>query len=180
MGRMIVFIAASLDGFIARKDDDISWLDPFSTGPGDYGYAEFMKTVGIAIMGARTYEQSLLHPERLLTGVTNYVLSHRTLPEAGGTDTEFWHGPFADLVTKIRHESKKDVYLVGGGQVISQFLNEGLVDEVRQFIVPVILTEGIPLYTGLNRETALKVIDTETYPSGVVKIRYSPEQRPRK
>ena len=131
-----------------------------------------MKTVGTAVMGARTYEQSLAHPERLLAGIKNYVLTSRSLPLSPGFDAVLWHGPITGLVKKIRQESDKDVYIVGGGRAISRFLNEGLVDEIRQFIVPVILTEGIPLYTGLNREISLRLIKTVPYSSGIVQLRY--------
>jgi dihydrofolate reductase len=172
MSRVIVYIATSLDGFIARKDDDISWLDPFNAGGEDYGFSDFMKTVGTAVMGARTYEQSLTHPERLLTGIKTYILTSRSLPIAAGIDAELWHGTLSGLVKKIRQESSEDVYIVGGGQVISRFLDEGLVDEIRQFIVPVILKEGIPLYTGLSREIAFRLLQAVPYRSGIVQLRY--------
>lgn len=174
MGRVIVYIATSLDGFIARKNDDISWLDPFSGGSEDYGYQDFMRTIGTAIMGARTYEQSLIHPERLLIGLKNYVLSRRPLPIAPGIDTVFWNGSLTDCVKKIRTESEQDIFIVGGGQVVSRFLDEGLVDEICQFIVPVILTEGIPLYTGLRQEVSLNLVEAVPYRTGIVKLRYLP------
>jgi dihydrofolate reductase len=174
MGKVIVYIATSLDGFIAGPDDDISWLDPFSVPGEDYGYGEFIRNVGTAIMGARTYEQSLAHPERLLTGLNNYVLTSRSLPAAPGASVEFWHGSLPTLLRKIRGESEKDIFLVGGGQVISGFLSAGLVDEIRQFIVPVILREGIPLYTGIPGSISLMLVDTVSYPSGIIELRYLP------
>ena len=174
MGKVIVYIAASLDGFIARQDDDISWLDPFSNTGEDYGFGEFIRNTGTAVMGARTYEQSLAHPERLLTGVKTYVLTSRSLPPAPGTRTEFWHGSLFRLIQEIRQESEKDIYIVGGGQVISRFADEGLVDEICQFIVPVILGRGIPLYSGLTREINLKLIETLSYDTGIVKLRFVP------
>ena len=158
MSRVIVYIATSLDGFIARLDDDISWLDPFNASGEDYGFADFMKTVGTAVMGARTWEQSLIHPERLLRGIKTYILTTRSLPSAPGIEGELWQGPLTGLVKKIRQESERDVYIVGGGKVISRFLDEGLIDEIRQFIVPVILKEGIPLYTGLRDEIPLHLV----------------------
>ena len=175
MCRVVVYIATSLDGFIARKDDDISWLDPFSTDSEDYGYEDFMKNIGTAVMGARTYEQSIIHPERLLTGLKNYILTSRSLPPAAGIDAESWNGPLTDLIKKIRNESEQDVYVVGGGQVVSRFLNEDLIDEINQFIVPTILTDGIPLYTGLRKEVSLKLIDSMPYDTGIVKLRYFPD-----
>jgi dihydrofolate reductase len=178
MGRIIVYIATSFDGFIARKDDDISWLDSFSNGSEDYGYPEFMNNVGTAIMGSRTYEESLRHPDRLLTGVKNYILTTRSLPGSPGIITEFWNRSPADLVSTIRRESAKDIYVVGGGKVISRFIGEGLVDEIRQFIVPVILGDGIPLYTGIGREIGLRRLNVLSYPNGIVQVRYSLNNRP--
>lgn len=173
MGKVLVYIASSLDGFIARRDDDISWLDKFSGDSVDYGYTEFMKNIGTAIMGARTYEQSLLHPERLLTSVKNYIITRRVLKTIPGIDTVFWHDSLSDLVATIKKESDLDIFIVGGGQIISRFIDEGLVDEVRQFIVPVILHDGIPLYSQLTREISLDLIDTVKYQTGIVELRYS-------
>ncbi|ACL16236.1 dihydrofolate reductase family protein [Methanosphaerula palustris] len=179
MGKVIVYIATSLDGFIARKDDDVSWLDPFSVSGEDYGYQDFIKKSGTAVMGARTYEQSLAHPERLITGLKNYILTSRTLPLVGDR-TELWHGPLSELIQKIRRESKRDIYIIGGGQIISRFLNEGLIDEIQLFIVPVILGEGIPLFTGLQSEVSLHLITASPYSTGIVKLLYVPNSKDQK
>jgi dihydrofolate reductase len=173
MGKVIVYIASSLDGFIARPDDDITWLEPFSAG-GDYGYGEFIRNVGTAVMGARTYEQSLAHPERLITGLKNYILTSRSLPIATGIDAELWNNPLPGLMKKIRQESEKDIFLVGGGQVISRFPDEGLVDEMNLFIVPVILREGIPLFSGIRREVTLRLDEATPFSTGIVKLQYIP------
>lgn len=173
MGRTIVYIATSLDGFIARNNDDVSWLDPFNEGGEDYGFTEFMKSVGTAVMGFRTYEQSLLHPERLLTGIKNYVVTRRSRSPAPAVDMEFWHGSLKDLISRIRQESNKDIYLVGGGRMVSAFIDEGLVDEIYQFVVPVLLNDGIPLYSGLRHEIRIRLVDVVPYASGIVRLRYS-------
>ncbi len=173
MGKVLVYIASSLDGYIARRDDDISWLDRFSGDSEDYGYPGFMKNVGTAIMGARTYEQSLLHPERLLSSVKNYIITRRTLSVIPGIDTVFWHDTLPNLIETIKKESDMDIFIIGGGQIISRFIDEGLVDEIRQFIVPVILKDGIPLYSQLTREISLDLIDTKQYSTGIVELRYS-------
>ncbi|RPI38623.1 MAG: dihydrofolate reductase [Methanoregulaceae archaeon] len=174
MGSIIVYIAASLDGYIARPDDDISWLDPFSAGDEDYGYAGFMKTIGTVIMGSRTWEQNLLHPERHLSGVKNYVLAREPIARVPGIEAEAWHGSPASLAERIRKESDKDIYLAGGGQVISRFLSEGLVDEIRLFIVPFLLGEGIPLFTGIRGNIRLELVNTVPYPGGIAELRYRP------
>lgn len=169
-----MFIAASFDGFIARPDDDISWLDPFTAGVEDYGYADFIRNAGTAVMGAQTYEQSILHPERLLTGLKNYVVTRRFLPPAAGVDREPWHGPLTGLVKKIRDESDKNIFIAGGGQLVSGFLSEGLVHEIFLFVVPVILGEGIPLFTGIRNAISLDLTEAVPYGTGIVKLRYVP------
>ena len=123
MGQTVVYIASSLDGYIARTDDDVSWLDPFTDKSEDYGFPKFMGTIGTAVMGARTYEQSLLHPERLFSPVKNYIITRRSLSVRPEIDAEFWNGSLQDLITRIRNESEKDIFIVGGGQIISQFID---------------------------------------------------------
>jgi dihydrofolate reductase len=110
--------------------------------------------------------------KRLLTGIKTYILTSRSLPIAAGIDADLWHGTLTGLVEKIRQESDDDVYIVGGGRVISRFLDEMLIDEIRQFIVPVILNDGIPLYTGLRHEISLHLIHAVAYGSGIVQVRY--------
>jgi dihydrofolate reductase len=176
MTKVEVYIASSLDGFIALNDDDISWLDPFLVPGEDYGYAEFMKTVGAVVMGARTYEQSLEHPERLLTGMKNYILSKRLMPIPDGIDAEFFHGDLRQLIDKISGETTGTIYVAGGGRVISGFLNARLVDDLIQFVAPVLLKEGKPLYSGLFDEIQLDLREVIEYRSGIVRLHYAPRK----
>ena len=171
--KVCLYIAMSLDGYIAGKDDDISWLDSYQTKEEDYGYSAFMKTVGTAIMGARTYLQSLEHPERLLKEVKTYVLSARQLPKVSGVNVEFFTGELEELIAKIKKDTDRDIYLVGGGQVISSFLNAKLLDEIRIFVVPLLLNDGIPLFSGLNKEVKLKLLEVKSFKSGIVELHYN-------
>ncbi len=179
MGKIIVYIASSLDGYIAGKEDQISWLEAYNVAGEDYGYAEFIKNVGTAIMGARTYEQSLKHPERLMFGVKNYVLSDVLMDAPEGLNVEFYKGPLAELVEKVKKESVQDVFVVGGGQVVSGFLNAGLVDELLHFVAPVLIKEGISLYSALDKSIELRLIEAVPYTTGIVKLRYVPGEKNR-
>ena len=172
MHKVIAYIAASLDGYIAHKNDDVTWLDLYQVAGEDYGYSEFIKTIGTAIMGARTYDQSVRHPERMLTNIKNYVLSHKTMPIPSGASIEFYNGNLKALIDKIKNEDNRDIFIVGGGQVVCSFLNEGLVDELLHFIVPVLLKEGIPLYPTLKKEISLKLVEAIPYKTGIVKLHY--------
>lgn len=175
MSKVIIYIAATLDGYIARNNDDVSWLDAFQSPTEDYGFADFIRGIGTSIMGARTYQQSLIYPERILKGLQHYVLSAKALPLVPDADIEFYGDTSGRLIKKIKNESSKDIWIVGGGQTVCSFLNEGLVDEIQQFVVPVLLKEGIPLYPALNKEITLNLVETQAYPSGIVKLRYIPK-----
>ena len=172
MHKVIVHIAASLDGYIAHKNDDVTWLDFYQVADIDYGYSEFIKAIGTAIMGARTYDQSMRHPERMLTNIKTYVLSHKTMPVPSGASVEFYNGNLKALIDRIKNEDNGDIFVVGGGQVVCSFLSEGLVDELLHFVVPVLLKEGIPLYSMLKKEIGLKLVETIPYKTEIVKLHY--------
>lgn len=172
MGRVIAYIATSLDGYLAAKNDDLTWLDAYNSPGEDHGYAQFMKNVGAAVMGTRTYKQSLKHPERLITGTRNYVLSHAPMTTPPGVEAEFHEGRLAPLIAKIRTQTDRDIFVVGGGQVLSALLNASLVDELWHFVAPVLLGEGIPLYSALAKKVHLRLVDVLSYKTGIVRLRY--------
>jgi dihydrofolate reductase len=174
MGRVIVYIATSLDGYIAGKNDDLSWLEAFNNQNEDHGYGKFIKNVGAVVLGARTYAESLKHPERILYGLPNWVLSAQAMQVPHGADVTFYSGSLADLVSGIRVRTDKDIFVVGGGQVVSSFLKSGLVDELRHFFAPVLLGEGVPLYCGLNQAIPLRLEMSVPYTTGIVELRYVP------
>lgn len=176
MGNVVVFIGASLDGFIAARDDDVAWLEAFLTPDEDYGFSEAICGVGTAVMGARTYEQALEHPERMLSGIKTYVVSRRVMPVPPVARVEFYQGDLKGLIGKIRQEDPRDIYVVGGGRLVSSLLREGLVDVLIQSVVPVLLGDGIPLYTGISERIGLDLIDCVRYASGVVKLEYRPKK----
>ncbi len=176
MSKVIIYIATSLDGYVAGKSDDLSWLEAYNTAGEDHGYAEFIKNVGTAIIGSRTYVQSLNHPERMITGLRNYILSNSPMKNPSGIDVKFYTGDLKVLIEKINKESDKDIFVVGGGQVVSSFLNARLVDELIQFVAPILLKEGIPLYSALDKKINLWLVETVRFKTGIVKLRYIPEK----
>lgn len=173
MGRCILYIATSLDGYIAGPRDEIGWLERFAAPGEDYGYAAFLRTVGSAVMGARTYEESLAHPERLLTALTTYVFTSRPLPAPPAGRVVFVRGEPGRVLARIRRAHAKHIYLVGGGLLASAFMARGLVDELRLFVAPVLLGRGRPLFAGLPSFRPLKFLDSRAYASGLVRLRYA-------
>ncbi len=178
MAKIKIYIASSLDGYIARKDDSIDWLEKMGGEDEDYGYNDFIENVGACIMGARTYSECLKHPDRFMDGMMTYVVSHQLMPIDETRKIEFINGNLKASMDRIRKSTSKDIWLVGGGKLIASFLNENLVDEILQFVAPVLLREGIPLYPGLKRETSLQILDSKKYKSGMVRLHYALSSTP--
>ena len=173
MAKVILYIAQSLDGFIADKDGGVGWLDNFHVEGEDYGYNEFLDTVGVIIMGANTYRQVLTFGEWPYKDKKTVVVSRNTHPVPANAGVEFYSGSLKPLIEKLKTKAKKNIWLVGGSQLVTGFLNEGLIDEIHLFIMPVLLKKGIPLFVNLSGITHLKLTSVKSYSTGVVRINYT-------
>jgi dihydrofolate reductase len=172
MRKVILYIAMSLDGYIAREDGSIDWLPAVDEAGEDYGYGEFIADVDTVLMGRSTYEHILK------LGAYPYVDKHGVVfsrSRAGeiGEHVSFTAEDPDDVLRSLREEEGKDIWLVGGGDLVSSFLDKGLIDEYCIFIVPVLLGRGITLFDGPFPETALTLQDTKHYRSGMTRLRYS-------
>lgn len=165
--RVILFIACSIDGYIARKDGGIDWL--FSDQ--DYGYTPFRKSYDTVIMGRKTYEQVLSFGPYPDADCTTLVLSRS---RAGVTDAHarFTDMDVRDIISGVRGQPGKDIWLVGGGEVIREFLAADLVDEIVLSIHPLVLGEGLPLFLPQPAERRYETVDAMAYRGGLVQIRY--------
>jgi dihydrofolate reductase len=164
MRKVVLFIASSLDMFIAREDGSVDWL--FTDA--DYGYSEFYGSVDTVLMGRKTYELALRLGDNF-SGKRCVVFS-RGAGKAEG-NAEFISDPVA-FTKKLIAEPGKDVWLVGGGEIVSVLLNAGLVREIILSIHPIILGQGIPLFNNIRRTIPLKMIKSEKFESGLVQLRY--------
>ena len=167
MRKVILFIASSLDNFIAREDGGIDWL--FTDG--DYGYKEFYDSIDTVLMGRKTYETAIKLGEHF-AGKVCYVFSRSANNWKTAENVHFEANP-AKLVRHLRVENGKDIFLEGGGETISTFLNEGLVDEMVLSVHPILLGSGIPLFTNVRIQISLKLLKSVPYPSGLVQLQYS-------
>ena len=141
---VILYIAISLDGYIARPDGAVDWLDDVE-GDGDNGYSEFYSQVGTVVMGRKTYEEVLrLTDEFPYAGKPCYVLSRQ--PQERTSDVTFTDEGLESLVSRLKEDSHGDVWLVGGGQLVQQFLEKKLIDEMELYIIPKLIGDGIPLF----------------------------------
>jgi len=175
-----IHMAASLDGFIARKDGRVDWLetaDEFAGGDVmDPGFVEaFLKTIDCYVMGSRTYETALNFEATGLGwaygDTPTFVLTHRELPRTRKT-VEFYAGDLAQFVNGRLRREFRSIWFAGGGAVSAECLRLGLADDVRYSILPILIGDGIPFFGGLDRDLALHLAEVKAYKSGVVALRY--------
>jgi dihydrofolate reductase len=178
--RVTIHMAASLDGFIARKDGSVDWLetsDEFVGGDTmDPEFVEaFLKTIDCYVMGSRTYETALGFEAKGLGwsygDKPTFVLTHRKLPRTRDT-VEFYSGDLAQLVNGRLRPTFRTIWLVGGGVVSAECLRLGLADEVCYSILPILIGDGIPFFERLDRDIALHLAEVKAYKSGMVELRY--------
>ena len=149
MPEVILYVAASLDGYIARPNGAVDWLDEIGgsgEGPAeDYGYHQFLANVGVVLMGRVTYEQILsfgvAYP---YPGAVGYVFSRTRAGEKDDNVTFVDVSAIPELIAGLKETGEKDIWLVGGGQLVQEFLRLDLIDRIELFIPPLILGEGIP------------------------------------
>src|SRR5438309_1351342 len=178
--RVTIHMAASLDGFIARKDGRVDWLetsDEFADGDTlDPGFVEaFLETIDCYVMGSRTYETALRFEAQGLGWSYGdkpvFVLTTRDLPRTRDT-VEFHSGDLAQFVNGRLRPRFRTIWFVGGGVVSGECLRLGLADEVRYSILPVLIGDGIPFFDRLDRDIALHLVEVKAYKSGMLGLRY--------
>jgi dihydrofolate reductase len=169
MRNVIVQVATSADGYIARLDGSVKWLDRPSP-PGDYGMREFYATIDTVLMGRKTWEVGIELGQTHFAGKTNYVFS-RT-PRTAEHVEIVTEDPVA-FVRRLRAEPGKDIWLVGGGELIATLIDGGEVDRFLIHLIPVLIGEGIPLIAPRYREIELALQGTQTFADGVVQLDYT-------
>jgi len=169
MRKIVLGLGISLDGYIARRDGAVDFLFM----PRDYSMADFFASIDTAIMGRKTYDVS-----KAMGGgggfggnIKSYVLS-RTLPPGEREGLVFTKESPASLVEKIRRQKGKDIWLMGGGEIARDFLQEDLVDELYLGVVPVLLGDGIPLFPSGFPQRNFELIENKTFSKGLIALKY--------
>ena len=178
--RVTIHMAASLDGFIARRDGSVDWLETSDRFDGGEKMdpefiAAFLKTIDCYVMGSRTYETALRFEAKgfgwSYGDKPTFVLTRRDLPRIRDT-VEFYSGDLAKLVDERLRPSFHSIWVVGGGAVCGECLRRGLADEVRYTILPVAIGRGISFFEQLDRDVALHLAEVKAYVNGMVELRY--------
>ena len=169
--KVSVYIATSLDGFIARKNGDIDWLSG-GEGSEDYGYAEFMSTVDFIVMGRNTYEKVLTfggwpYQKKVI------VLTIRDLPVPAdlAEKVERLHLSPVELIGELQSRGIRQIYL-DGGVTIQRFLRAGLVDEMTITTIPILIGGGLPLFGALDQDVKVELISSQSFNNGFVQNKY--------
>jgi dihydrofolate reductase len=175
--KIVVYIATSADGYIARPDGDVEWLNrrPRTV---DYGMRAFYPTIDTILWGRKTYDWLLDYSRRtgktkglIDTRLANYVFSRKP-PQRALPGVEFVSEPVKAFARRLRAAPGKHIWMMGGGELIASFLDAGEIDEFDIHVMPVFIGEGIPLVAPRHRDVPLRLRSAKKYPDGVLRLRY--------
>jgi dihydrofolate reductase len=175
--KITIHMVSSLDGFIAKKDNSISWFDTsdnYENGVTGQNTEEFLKTIDCYVMGARTYEHALELSKTYgwaYGDTPTIVVSHRTLP-IERQSIEIYSGDLHKLVHERLKPNYKNVWLAGGAMLVKDFIRLKLADEIRLSVLPIILGDGIPFFNHIEQEQALHLKEVTAYKTGMVELWY--------
>lgn len=180
--KIIASLAISADGFIARKDGGVDWLDRPRPKGEDYGMGEFFKSIDTILLGRGTYDfvvdfqkEGKAAPD-MFGGVKHYTFSRKP-PKKVLPGFEFVSEPIKKFAKRLRAEKGKNIWMMGGGGIIASFLDEGEMDEFIISVIPVFIGEGIPLIAPRHRTVPLKLLSTKKFSDGVVALHYAVQRR---
>ena len=173
MRKLSLFIATSLDGYIAKPNDDLSFLKLVEKEGEDYGYAEFTANIDTIILGRRTYDWVLreIGSSHYDNGERNVYVITRTERQSVGK-TKFYTGNLTELVQQLKSEYGKNIYCDGGAEIVNELLKRDLIDEIIVSIVPVLVGDGIRLFKDGRPEQQFELVNTKTFDTGLIQLHY--------
>lgn len=167
----MIFIAMSLDGYIAGPDGDISFLAKFENPGEDYGYSSFMESIDTVFLGRKTYDKILSIGFQYPDGLIDiYVITHSARPRIG--NISFYTGSPNDLVNWLKTREGKNIFCDGGSEIVNELLRHNLIDELIISVIPTFLGDGIRLFQNGRPETNLRLVGTKEFDSGLVQLHY--------
>ncbi len=172
--KTVLYIACSLDNYIAKPDGNIDWLTSFPQPKiGDYGYQALLESTETIILGRKTYEELIsVVDEWPYAGFHTHVVTSDAMYQVKSANTHVLSGKFSEFIQKLKDTNTKNCWIVGGGNLITEFLNLQLLDKMIISIVPTILGDGIPLFPNKPNASTWKLVNVEKFDTGLVNLTY--------
>ncbi len=171
MAKVILYIAQTADGYIAESNGSVSFLDQFTAGSEDYGYAKFLKSVGSIMMGRKSYNQLKTFGEWPYAKHKTYVFTSHVDAHTP-RHIILTNSPIIQYVNAIKATEDKDIWLLGGAELVRSFLDAKLIDAMIITTVPLLLGGGIPLFHQSRHPVILELLDTKKFPGSIVQTTY--------
>lgn len=169
--KVILYIASSLDGYIAKPNDDLSFLSIVQQEGEDYGYANFVKSVDTVILGRKTYDWVMTQvPEFPHADKNSYIITRTAKPSIG--KATFYTGKLKDLITKLKSEHGKNIFIDGGAEIVNELLKENLIDEFIISLIPILVGNGTKLFKDDRPELKLELVSTKQFDKGLTQLHY--------
>ena len=173
MKNVVLYIAMSLDGYIADSNMGVDWLSGDGSQPDSVGtYLKFLESIDTVVLGYSTYHQivtDLSPDEWVYSGMKSYVMTHRNEPSSD--EIIFTSRNIVELLQELKSEEGKDIWICGGASIVNQLLECNMIDRYHIAIIPTILGGGVPLFEKHDKKIDLRLISTECY-NGIVEIIY--------
>ncbi len=176
--KIIVNIATSADGYIARTDGSLDWLTRRPAPKGFYGLPKFSRSIDAKILGRKTFDLSVKMSANFNANDLHYVFSRQPPPVSLPAGVQFVAEPIRGFAERLRKQTGKNIWMMGGGEIIGSFLDEHAIDQFIITIVPTFIGEGIPLIAPRHRhrEVPLRLVSLKQFPDGVVQLHYNVQQ----
>ena len=169
--KVILYIASSLDGYIAKSNDDLSFLSRVQQEGQDYGYAKFIDNVDTVILGRKTYDWVMKQVKEFPHAqLDSYIITRTPRQDIG--KIKFYTGNLKELVLRLRQERGKNIFIDGGAEIVNELFKEKLIDQIYLSIVPILLGDGVRLFKGGLPEQNLKLINSKQFETGLIQLQY--------
>jgi dihydrofolate reductase len=169
--KVILYIASSLDGYIAQPNEDLSFLSIVDQEGQDYGYSDFVKTVDTVIVGRKTYDKVISmgidfpHPDKEV-----YIITRTTRPNIGSA--KFYTGDLKSLISKLKSEKGKNIFCDGGAEIVNELLKDVLIDEFIISVIPILIGNGTKLFKDGRPEQKLELVSVKSFDKGLTQLHY--------
>lgn len=174
--KIIVNIATSADGYVARTDGNLDWLTRRPAPKGFYGVPTFSRSIDAKILGRKTFDVGVKMGASFSADGVHYVFSRRPPPSSVPAGVQFVRESIRAFAERLRKQAGKNVWMMGGGEIIGSFLDEEAIDEFIITVVPTFIGEGIPLMAPRHREVLLRLLSLRRFADGVVQLHYGVQQ----